>query len=177
LVERNLAKVEVASSSLVSRSRHSGKQSFPFCLVDRPAIEQICEPVVHATSCVGSAVRLRRDSKAVMQRPAKPFRPVRLRLAPPAVKEKPRLVGAFLLSALFPSKHNAKPHVGLIACVSIIVTDVLHNTWYVLHNPARMDLYLSQIAFPLFVAFTVRTAWKGVPRSKHARLGISGGEA
>jgi hypothetical protein len=55
---------------------------------------------VHATSCVGSAVRLRRDSKAVMQRPAKPFRPVRLRLAPPAVKEeKPRFVGAFLLSA------------------------------------------------------------------------------
>jgi hypothetical protein len=35
-----------------------------------------------------------------MQRPAKPFRPVRLRLAPPAVKEeKPRFVGAFLLSA------------------------------------------------------------------------------
>lgn len=27
--------------------------------------------------------RSRRDSKAVMQRPAKPFRPVRLRLAPP----------------------------------------------------------------------------------------------
>jgi hypothetical protein len=95
LVERNLAKVEVASSRLVSRSRHSGKQRFPFCLVDQAAIEQICEPVV-----AGSAVRLRRDSKAVMQRPAKPFRPVRLRLAPPAVKEKPRLVGAFLFSVL-----------------------------------------------------------------------------
>jgi hypothetical protein len=34
LVERNLAKVEVASSSLVSRSIHQGKQRFPFCLVD-----------------------------------------------------------------------------------------------------------------------------------------------
>jgi hypothetical protein len=31
---------------------------------------------------------LRRDSKAVMQRPAKPFRPVRLRLAPPGFKRK-----------------------------------------------------------------------------------------
>jgi hypothetical protein len=33
LVERNLAKVEVASSSLVSRSNKKGKPSFPFCLV------------------------------------------------------------------------------------------------------------------------------------------------
>jgi hypothetical protein len=70
-----------------------------------------------------------------------------------------------------------KPRLGLIACVSIIVTDVLHNTWFALHNPARMDLYLSQIAFLLFVALTVRAAWKGAPRSKPARLGISGSEA
>lgn len=35
LVERNLAKVEVASSSLVSRSIHQGKQRFPFCLEGR----------------------------------------------------------------------------------------------------------------------------------------------
>ena len=70
-----------------------------------------------------------------------------------------------------------KPRLGLIACASIIVTDVLHNTWFALHNPARMDLYLSQIAFLLFVVFSVRTAWKGAPRSKHARLGISGSEA
>jgi hypothetical protein len=65
-----------------------------------------------------------------------------------------------------------KPRLGLIACASIIVTDVLHNTWFVLHNPMRIDLYLAQIAFLLFVAFTVRTAWKGAPRSRHARLGV-----
>jgi hypothetical protein len=32
LVERNLAKVEVESSSLFSRSSFEGKQSFPFLL-------------------------------------------------------------------------------------------------------------------------------------------------
>ena len=38
LVERNLAKVEVASSSLVSRSKFKGKLSgFPFCLDDATA--------------------------------------------------------------------------------------------------------------------------------------------
>jgi hypothetical protein len=49
-----------------------------------------------------SAVRLRRDSKAVMQRPAKPFRPVRLRLAPPEVKKKsPDLSGLFFFCVDF----------------------------------------------------------------------------
>ena len=71
LVERNLAKVEVASSSLVSRSRHcirftkpgaakKGSSGFPFL-----------------------SQHLRRDSKAVMQRIANPSSPVRLRIAPP----------------------------------------------------------------------------------------------
>ena len=55
LVERNLAKVEVASSRLVSRSKHS--------------------------NCVGANGR--RDSKAAMHRIANPFTAVRLRLAPP----------------------------------------------------------------------------------------------
>jgi hypothetical protein len=41
LVERNLAKVEVASSSLVSRSKFKGKLSgFPFCLDDARASRQ-----------------------------------------------------------------------------------------------------------------------------------------
>ncbi|MFM0072299.1 hypothetical protein PQQ86_14135 [Paraburkholderia sediminicola] len=41
------------------------------------------------------------------------------------------------------------------------MTDVVHNSWFALHHPIRMDLYVSQIAFLLFVAFTVRTAWRG----------------
>lgn len=53
------------------------------------------------------------------------------------------------------------PRVGLIVCVAVIVTDVAHNSWFALHNPIRLDLYLSQIAFLLFVACTVRTAWRG----------------
>ena len=56
------------------------------------------------------------------------------------------------------------PGAGLILCVAVIVTDVVHNSWFVLHHPIRMDLYLSQIVFLLFVAFTVRTAWRGRAR-------------
>lgn len=43
----------------------------------------------------------------------------------------------------------------------MIVTDVAHNSRFALHQPIRMELYLSQIVFLLFVAFTVRTAWRG----------------
>ncbi|CAE6765532.1 hypothetical protein PQR25_01250 [Paraburkholderia nemoris] len=53
------------------------------------------------------------------------------------------------------------PRAGLILCVAVIVTDVVHNSWFALHYPIRTDLYVSQIAFLLFVAFTVRTAWRG----------------
>ncbi|HEX7911052.1 MAG TPA: hypothetical protein VF534_23590 [Paraburkholderia sp.] len=53
------------------------------------------------------------------------------------------------------------PRVGLMVCVAVIVTDVAHNSWFALHNPIRMDLYLAQIAFLLFVACTVRAAWRG----------------
>ncbi|MGF6568501.1 hypothetical protein SAMN05443245_2536 [Paraburkholderia fungorum] len=60
------------------------------------------------------------------------------------------------------------PRIGLILCVAVIVTDVAHNSWFALHHPVRMDLYLSQIVFLLFVAFTVRTAWRGAP-SRRAR--------
>ena len=56
------------------------------------------------------------------------------------------------------------PRAGLILCVAVIVTDVAHNSWSALHQPIRMELYLSQIVFPLFVAFTVRTAWRGATR-------------
>jgi hypothetical protein len=53
------------------------------------------------------------------------------------------------------------PAIGLLLCIAVIVTDVAHNSWFALHHPIRMDLYLSQIVFLLFVAFTVRMAWRG----------------
>ena len=60
LVERNLAKVEVASSNLVSRSKlEKGGYCFPFLS------------------------KSWRDSKAVMHRIANPLSPVRLWVAPP----------------------------------------------------------------------------------------------
>lgn len=63
MVERNLAKVKVASSRLVSRSTSKGKPGLPFFVRMRRTA--------------------RRDSKAVMQRIANPSSPVRLRIAPP----------------------------------------------------------------------------------------------
>lgn len=60
------------------------------------------------------------------------------------------------------------PAAGLILCVAVIVTDVAHNSWFALHHPIRMDLYLSQIVFLLFVLSTVRTAWRGVVRARPA---------
>jgi hypothetical protein len=39
-----------------------------------------------------TVVRVWRDSKAVMPRPAKPFRPVRLRLAPPSIVDSKILI-------------------------------------------------------------------------------------
>ncbi|MFM0296131.1 MULTISPECIES: hypothetical protein [Paraburkholderia] len=63
-----------------------------------------------------------------------------------------------LVTALLPL---VSPAIGLILCIAVIVTDVAHNSWFAPHHPIRMDLYLSQIVFLLFVAFTVRTAWRG----------------
>ena len=53
------------------------------------------------------------------------------------------------------------PRAGLLLCVAVTVTDVAHNSCFALHQPIRMEPYLSQIVFLLFVAFTVRTAWRG----------------
>jgi hypothetical protein len=64
----------------------------------------------------------------------------------------------------------ALPRAGLILCVAVIVTDVAHNSWFALHHPVRVDLYLSQIAFLLFVAFTVRTAWRGAASRRAGRF-------
>ncbi|MFL9916772.1 hypothetical protein PQR75_15540 [Paraburkholderia fungorum] len=54
-----------------------------------------------------------------------------------------------------------RPKAGLILCVAVIVSDVVHNSWFALHHPIRVDLYLSQVVFLLFVACTVRTVWQG----------------
>jgi hypothetical protein len=73
LVERNLAKVEVTSSSLVTRSSSSkGKPRLPFFISKRQG----------RTNGFDLGLR-RRDSKAVMPRIANPVSPVRLRIAPP----------------------------------------------------------------------------------------------
>lgn len=74
-----------------------------------------------------------------------------------------RAIHANLLdrAALHRSAHRCAsaghPEGRLILCVAVIVTDVAHNSWFALHYPIRMDLYLSQTVFLLFVAFTVRT--------------------
>jgi hypothetical protein len=73
LVERNLAKVEVESSRLFSRSRiqKGSILRFPFLM------------------------QLRRGSKEVMQRPAKPSRAVRFRFPPPKQENSPLMWAIF----------------------------------------------------------------------------------
>gem|GEM_PF-604539 len=70
LVERNLAKVEVASSRLVSRSS--------FCVQGI-----FSRPKKIRASLNGPFFHPRRDGRVVMQRPAKPCTSVRFRVPPP----------------------------------------------------------------------------------------------
>ena len=82
-----------------------GKPSFPFYLMDRWSSNKKSVSCLHGIR----TVRFWRDSKAVMQRPAKPFRPVRLRLAPPSSKEKAlRNQGFFFFRPVF-KDGNATP--------------------------------------------------------------------
>ena len=78
MVERNLAKVEVESSRLFSRSNLKGStfNLLPFF------IEATTAPVLAAGKFF-SLYRTRRGNKAVMYRIANPASPVRLRAAPP----------------------------------------------------------------------------------------------
>ena len=86
LVERNLAKVEVESSRLFSRSRFLiGKPRLPF-FVD-----------ANARALIDRSSRHWRDSKAVMHRIANPSSPVRLRVAPPVSM---RVASVFALLSL-----------------------------------------------------------------------------
>ena len=71
LVERNLAKVEVGSSRLLSRSRFLGRaEALPF---------RLC--AVRMRMRIQKSAR--RGGRVVMQRPAKPSTPVRFRPPPP----------------------------------------------------------------------------------------------
>ena len=74
LVEHNLAKVGVASSSLVSRSRieASGKLGFFFRN----------EVLSSKRTYFGDGKKSRLGGRVVMQRPAKPWTPVRFRPQP-----------------------------------------------------------------------------------------------
>ncbi len=76
MVERNLAKVEVESSRLFSRSKmvKKGKLLLPF-FVEFFDQQQVFDQQFEKFR--------RRDSKSVMQRIANPSSPVRLWVAPP----------------------------------------------------------------------------------------------
>ena len=94
MVERNLAKVEVESSRLFSRSRIQRRPSSP---VD----------VEHNRPAQQSYYTYWRGSKAVMQRPAKPSRRVRLPSSPPEHrKNRPR--GDFFVSGSLASSSSAR---------------------------------------------------------------------
>jgi hypothetical protein len=83
LVERNLAKVEVESSRLFSRSKFWGNLVLVWRCLNQGVINALNEvPSFHFGSCHNSKLH-RRDSKAVMHRIANPCRSVRLRPAPP----------------------------------------------------------------------------------------------
>ena len=62
-----------------------------------------------------------------------------------------------------------KPRVGLAMTAAIITTDVTHNVWFYAHVGLPLRGYLnwmfvSQVAFLLFVFLTIRIAWRGLSR-------------
>jgi hypothetical protein len=92
LVERNLAKVEVASSRLVSRSSFLGESvCSPIAFVD-------ALPFPITSQAVGALPTTRRGGRVVMQRPAKPSTPVRFRPPPPKFAFRVRLLALCLAS-------------------------------------------------------------------------------
>lgn len=66
----------------------------------------------------------------------------------------------------------ARPKLGIVSTVALIVTNVIHNLAVSAHyapageflTRASNPFVLSQIAFMIFVGATVRTAWRGVSR-------------
>jgi hypothetical protein len=64
-----------------------------------------------------------------------------------------------------------RPYFGLLLTVAIITSDVLHNT--LVGVSPRNPMYLSQVAFFLFVAVTVYVAWRGVASEPHREASLS----
>jgi hypothetical protein len=64
-----------------------------------------------------------------------------------------------------------RPHFGLVLTVAIITSDVVHNT--LVGVSPRNPMYLSQIAFLLFVASTAYVAWRGLPSGPHREATLS----
>ena len=136
MVERNLAKVEVESSRLFSRSTfHKGKPRLPF-FVDTGR---------------GSRDRLEhghwRDSKAVMHRIANPISPGRLRVAPPVIYIVRRLIYHF--EAVLPAFCFTMPLCARV--VKLVDTSDLKSAAF-LHKertgsiPVPGTIYLNQAA-------------------------------
>ncbi len=104
MVERNLAKVEVESSRLFSRSKiqKGSSQGFPFSLAMAPfqTLQTATKLVQYRANwrIRGYNTHPRRGSKVVMQRPAKPCTPVRFRPPPPYSKRLLVIVAAIFLA-------------------------------------------------------------------------------
>jgi hypothetical protein len=59
-----------------------------------------------------------------------------------------------------------RPRAGLLLTLAIIVSDVLHNTYYVASaNQWGNPFYLAQVGFLVLVTATAPLAWRGVPRA------------
>ena len=67
----------------------------------------------------------------------------------------------------------ARPKIGIVSTVALIVTNVIHNLAVTAQRApqgafldhATHPILLSQIGFMLFVAVTARVAWKGTEKS------------
>jgi hypothetical protein len=66
-----------------------------------------------------------------------------------------------LLDPLAAALLLVRPRVGLVLAASIIVADVVHNTWILQHLGNAPDAaYWAQIAFLAFLAATMHIAWR-----------------
>ena len=69
----------------------------------------------------------------------------------------------------------ARPKIGILSTVALIVTNVVHNLALSAHYApegeflirASNPFILSQIGFMLFVGATARIAWKGIESARH----------
>ena len=119
MVERNLAKVEVESSRLFSRSNSKGStlNMLPFFIGGKANSAGENADIVAGCLLVFQLCRMRRGNKAVMYRIANPASPVRLRAAPPSSPWPANWPRAFLfhnaLSVLFGPSGEIGRHSGL----------------------------------------------------------------